>query len=223
MDYLEATERRSTTILLHRKKLRVKRANLGLHYRLSIVLDRWQEARNSRDYENIVALTFAYIALATDQDIEYVEQASLTEIMLAFVSLTALNLAQDDLPFMRMKGRKEEYEYEYGHRALADWVARLSRHYHWTSDYILNKLTPEEAICYMQEAILHDHEYKEFFYRLSDIAYKIVGKGKNARAKYVPFPKPSWMAKKLPKIMVPKTWVPQGNVIQAGDIGKQAD
>ena len=223
MDYLQAIERPSVSILLCGQELKVRRANLGLHYRLSVILDQWQEARRSGDYKNSVALTLNYIALATDRDIEC---ASLSEIMVSFFTLRNLNTPQDDLPFMRMKlrGRKLERNYDYEHRALADWVSRLSEHYGWTAHYVLNKLTPEETICHMQEALIHEYEEKEFLYRLSEVAYKIEGKGKSAKAKFVPFPKPGWMVEKPPAIQVPKkvwkAWVPQGNIIEAGDIGR---
>jgi len=218
MDYLKAIERPSVIILLNGKELRVGRAVLGLHFRLSVIQDQWREAKEGRDYKRMVALTFEYIASATGLDIEW-EEVRLLEVMAAFIALQALNRPMDDLPFMQMRAREGEYGYDYENRALANWVARLAGHYSWTADYVLNELMPEEAACYMQEAIIQDYEDKEFLYRLSEVAYKVEGTGKSARAKYVPFPKPSWMDRKIPKIMVPKTWMPQGNVIEAGDIG----
>lgn len=227
MDYLEAITQRSVTILLNGAELVVRRANLGSHYRLSIILDEWQEARRKKEHHKASELTLAYVALATGLDIKAIETSGISEVMFAFTMLMRLNQAQDDLPFMQIKrrGRREEYEYDYPHRALADWVARLANHYAWTSKYILEQLTPEEAICYMQEMLLQDYEDKEFIYRLSEVAYTYDKGSKKARL--VPFPKPSWMAKKLPTVRIPKSiaakWYPQGNVIEAGDIGRGAD
>jgi len=222
MDFLEAITKRSTSILLNGQEHEVRRATLGLHYRLSMLSDQWQEARRKHDYTQAVGLTFSYVALATDLDIETIKQASPSEILIGFIILLALNRAGDALPFMLVEQSKTEYNYDYENRGLANWVSRLAAHYGWTSAYVLNELTPEEAACYLQEAIIQDYESKEFLYNLSDKSYKIIGKGESARAQHVPFWKPSWMGKKLPKIMVPRSWYPQGNVIEAGDIGRPA-
>ena len=221
MDFLEAITKRSTSILLNGQGLEVRRANLGLHYRLSVILDRWQEARRKHNYGDAVSLTFDYIALATGLDIEAVGQAKPSEVLINFHIFAALNRVSDALPFMLVEKSKAEYDYEYQHRGLASWVSKLSAHYGWTSEYILDKLSPEEAACYLQEALIQDYEDKEFSYRLSEVAYKIEGKGKSARSKYIPFPKPSWMGGKVRKVLIPKAWVPQGNVIEIGDIGRR--
>jgi len=221
MDFLEAITKRSTSILLNGQGLEVRRANLGLHYRLSVILDRWQEARRKHDYKDAVSLTLSYVALATGLDIEAV-QAKPSEVLINFHILAALNRVSDALPFMLVEKSKAEYDYEYQHRGLASWVSKLSARYGWTSEYILDELSPEEAACYLQEALIQDYEDKEFSYRLSEVAYKIVGKGKSARSKYVDFPKPSWMGEKVRKILIPKAWLPQGNIIEAGNIGRPA-
>lgn len=224
MDYLEAITKRSTSILLSGQRLEVRRANLGLHYRLSVILDQWQEASKGKNYRMSVEKTIDYVALATGLDTDAIsQQASVFEIMLGFTMLVALNRPSDVLPFMLVKRSKEEYDYDYKHRGLADWVSTLSAHYGWTSEYVLEHLSPEEATCYLQEALIQDYEDKEFMYRLSEVAYKIEGKGKSARAKYVPFPKPSWMARKIPSLRVPKAWYPQGNVIDASNFGQRAN
>lgn len=220
MDYLEAITQRSTSIPLNGQELEVRRANLGLHYRLSVTLDQWQEARRNLNYGLSVDLTFSYIALATGLDTEEVKQAKPSEILIGFVVLTALNRPSGDLPFMREKRDKVDYDYDYDNRGLAYWVSRLSACYSWTAEHILEGLTPEEAACYMQEVLIKDHEDKEFLYKLSDASVKIVGKGKSARTVPVPFPRPSWMVKKPPKVRMPKSWLPQGVVIEAGDIGR---
>jgi len=222
MDFLEAITKRSTSILLNGQGLEVRRATLGLHYRLSVLSDQWQEARRGRDHKRSSELTLGYVALATGLDIEIVKQAKPSEVLIAFIVLTALNQTSDALPFMLVEQSKTEYNYDYENRGLANWVSRLSAHYGWTSEYVLGELTPEEAACYLQEAIIQDHEDKEFLYSLSDASVKIIGKGEHARAQRVPFPRPSWMAKKLPKIMVPRAWYPQGNVIEAGDLRRPA-
>lgn len=225
MDYLEAITKRSTSILLSGQRLEVRRANLGLHYRLSVILDQWQEANRGKNYRTSVEKTIDYVALATGLDTEAIKkQASVFEIMLGFTMLVALNKPSDVLPFMLVKRSKEEYDYDYKHRGLADWVATLSAHYGWTSEYVLDNLSPEEASCYLQEALIQDYEDKEFAYRLSfDVAYKLEGKGKSARYRYIPFPKPSWMARKIPSFRVPKAWYPQGNVIDASNFGRAND
>lgn len=221
MDFLEAISKRSVSILLNGEELEVRRANLGLHYRLSVVLDQWQEARRNHHYKQAAALTTSYIALATGLDADTVERASIPEILFSFSILVALNRAMDALPFMLVEKSKVEYKYDYQHRGLASWVSLMASHFGWTADYILNDLSPEEAACYLQEAIIQEYDDKEFAYRLSDVAYKLEGKGKNAKAKYIPFPKPSWMGKRIPKLLVPKKWYPQGNVIDASNFGRQ--
>lgn len=223
MDYLKALTQPSVSILLGGKELRVRRANLGLHYRLSMISDQWQEARRTHGHREMVELTYTYITLATGLDIEIIKQASVVEVLFSYTLLISLNRPRGDLPFMRSKPRKDEYQYEYDNRALANWVSILAHHYGWTTKHILDHLTPEEVACYMQEALLQDHEDKEFMYKLSDAAYTTVGKGSSARTKYVPFPRPPWMAKEPPKIRIPKSWIPQGNVIEASDIGRAAD
>jgi hypothetical protein len=223
MDYLEAISRRSVSVFLNGQELEVRRANLGLHYRLSVVLDQWQEARRSKDYSMSIKLTIDYVALATGLDIELVKQARPFDILATLYILIALNKTEDALPFMLIEKSKQKYKYDYDHRGLATWVSRLAGHYHWTADYILDGLSPEAAACYLQEAIIDEHADKEFLYRLSEVAYKLEGKGKNARAKYIPFPQPTWMGKEMPKVRIPKAWLPQGNIIDASTFGQRAD
>jgi hypothetical protein len=223
MDFLEAISERSVSILLNGIELEVRRANLGLHYRLSVVLDQWQEARRGKDYRTSARKTIDYVVLATGLNADAIEQAKVSEILIAFTILVAFNKTMDTLPFMLVEKSKTEHEYEYQHRGLASWVAMIAARYGWTADYILNELSPEEAACYLQEAILQDYEDKEFMYRLSDVAYKLEGKGKSARTKYVPLSKPSWMGKKMPKVFIPKAWLPQGNVIDASNFGGEAN
>jgi hypothetical protein len=224
MDYLEAISRRSISIFLSGQELEVRRANLGLHYRLSVILDQWQEARKGKDYQTSVESTLRYVALATGLDIEAVRQAKPFEVLFNFAILVALNKVEDSLPFMLVEEtKKEKYKYDYEHRGLAGWVSGLAAHYGWTAHYVLNELSPEEAACYLQESIIEDHEDKEFLYRLSEVAYKIEGKGKNAKAKYIPLQKPTWMGKEMPKVRIPKAWVPQGNVIDGSNFGRPND
>jgi hypothetical protein len=223
MDFLEAITKRSVSILLNGQELEVRRANLGLHYRLSVILDQWQEARRNHYHKRAVELTISYVALATGSDIETISKAKPSEVLVAHAVLAALNRASDSLPFMLVERSKTEYQYDYEHRGLASWVAGLAAHYGWTAGYVLEELSPEEAACYLQEALIQDHEDKEFQYKLSEVAYKIEGKGNSARTKLIPFPKPGWMAKKMPAVRIPKTWVPQGNVIDASNFGKPND
>jgi hypothetical protein len=220
MDFLEAISKRSVSILLNGEGLEVRRANLGLHYRLSVVLDQWQEARRNHHHKQASELTIGYIALATGLDTDTVRQASVSEILFAYTVLVSLNRAMDALPFMLIEKSKAEYGYEYQHRGLANWVAEIAARYGWTADYILDELSPEEAACYLQEAIIQEYDDKEFMYKLSEVAYKMEGKGKSAKSRYIPFPKPSWMAQKAPKLLIRKTWYPQGNVIDSSNFGK---
>jgi len=220
MDYLEATLPRFASVLLNGHELRVVRAPLGLHYRLSEIMDRWQDARNASDQVKAAELTFSYVALATGLEDKEVRQASLIEVLASFLLLVNLNRASGVLPFMSTDHPKEEHDYDYKNRGLANWVTILAGQYGWTPQYILEELSPEEAMCYLQEALLQKHGDREFLYRLSEMAYTIEGKGKNARSRYVPFPKEPWMAKKMPKILVPKTWLPQGQVIDASNLGR---
>ena len=82
---------------------------MGLHYRLSVILDRWQEARRKHNYKDAVNLTLDYIALATGLDIEAVGQAKPSEVLISFHILAALNRASDALPFMLVEQSKTDH------------------------------------------------------------------------------------------------------------------
>lgn len=79
----------------------------------------------------------------------------------------------------------------YEGRELAAMVTTLASIFHWTSDYILNVLTYYEACIYMQEALIIEHEVKNWAYMLSQVGYEKQGK------EYVkkPLPDMPWLRK----------------------------
>ena len=161
IDYLEALRLRDATaeITLSGRLFVVRRARLGLHYRLSALT---QELR-------LPAGAGAYVALASGQEAD-VQQASALEIGEAFAALHQLNEFRGTLPVQWPSGRPQaEHPEDYPHRALSAFVALLARAYGWTADHILEGLGPEEAVCYVQEAVVAEHDERAFFWDAADL------------------------------------------------------
>ena len=159
------------TVLLGNENRIVRRARLGLHYRLQAT-------------EDVVA----YISLASGVPEDDVR---LGEIAPAFGAIARMNsrVGLSILEVARSPG-KPKAAYDYPGRGLATIVHDLAHAYGWTADYILDQLTPEEAWCYLQEIHLEEHEQRVWAYNLSDL-------GRDKHGKQKPLRDPPWMSMRI--------------------------
>ena len=96
---------------------------------------------------------------------------------------------------------------EYEGRTVAWIVALLASNFGWTPDYILNELTTYEVSCYVQEALLLNHEQLRWQYSFAgDIGIEKIG------GEYVkkPFPDLPWIVEDK------STVLPKGNPLPPG-------
>lgn len=185
----------------------IPRARLGLHLRLSKILERV-------DYENVgetVKAIQEYLELAG------ADVAGLTGFaqLRALLVLGDLNKLQALLPFLQWTGPEDSKEppYTYPSRAWALWVHKIASRYGWGRNEILN-LWPEEIAIYIQEIILSQYDEAEERRALSQMAYSY-DKATN-KSKFIPLPRPGWMVdKKEPpkKVRMRKDMLPVGNII----------
>ncbi len=161
VDYLEALrlKRAAAEFTLGGRSFTAQRARLYLHYQLRSLL---QEAAGLPPAD----LTSRYVALAAGITVEDVDLGEPSELLTAFMLLADFNRFRGTLPVLWPTGApggggREDYP----NRALASMVTRLSHAYGWEVDHILD-LGPEEAACYLQEAVIIDHQAREFDWRI---------------------------------------------------------
>jgi hypothetical protein len=213
--YLNAIQPHTATINLAGERLVVERARLGLHLLLARVAG-----------EADAALQRADVALAARHVRSYLELAGLgdacahatgAEMFLSFLSLSAFNAPTFLLPFMTQKPGKSPPApaYDYPDRGFAVWVHRLASRYGWTRHYVMNELSPEEVMAYLQEILVSEHYEYEAVRVLSEVAYKY-DKGAK-KMKYRPLPMPAWMAGRTgepKKMRIHKRMLPMGDVVR---------
>ncbi len=210
IDYLRALrlKRATASVTLNGRSLSIPRACLGLHYELQEILVGIGFSRDSGD------AIVRYVAMAAGLPEDDAAGASLQEISQAFSLLVELNRFQGTLPIIAAGATESEDAYSYPNRALASLVARLARAYGWTVDHILEGLGPEEAMCYLQEAVVMLHEEQEFAWNIAGLVDK---DGKKITFPPLRFatPPPLPKSKRPPAPAVPEHMRPTGIVIAA--------
>lgn len=146
--------------MLGGRSFTAQRARLHLHYELRSLL---QQAEGLPPAD----LMFRYVALATGQTEDEIDLAEPSELLEAFGILAELNRFRGTLPVLwPTAGMGNGAREDYPNRALASMVTRLSHAYGWGVDHIL-ELGPEEAACYLQEAVIIEHQEREVEWRMS--------------------------------------------------------
>ena len=197
MNYYEEIKPKQAEVILCGKKLQVLRAGLLLHLELASLpktVDSWVE----------------YIVKASGLTPEIVGGASLDEVGLAYRQLTALNSLHGIFPFMGKGKHTDILDYE--GREAAGLVHQLARAYGWTRHYI-GELQPEEALFYLLEIAVSDHNEREFYYQVGYAGY-------NKQGRKNPFPplRMAWPGKKtkLKKIEMPLSKAQEMGLAPAG-------
>jgi len=153
-----------------------------------------------------------------------VEKLDTLDSLPALSALMNINQIPPKLAWQKYKPPKEKIknaiemipEINYEGRDLAWVVTLLSTVFGWTSYHVLYELTYYEVACYVQEAMLIQHQQQEFQYTLSsEVGVKKVG------SEYVkePYPQLSWavgrprLNPEAPKGKLPAWAAPDGVVI----------
>lgn len=186
--YLDAISDQYITIRLGGRDLVIPRARLGLHIRLSKLVDEFEQAPGCSEIAQAIHRYFE--ALGLD-----ISAAHPVEVLASFAILKQANAWQWSLAFMQEPGAKDKPEaYDYPDRNWSWVVHKLASRYGWTRHYIMD-LWPEEAGAYLQEILVSEMHEAEERHSLSELAYKYDSVSKTSR--YVPIPRPSWMLPKL--------------------------
>ena len=164
IDYLRALELKeaATDITLGGRSYHVRRGRLRRNYALQEALSLCQPGPSLTD------AVISYVALAAQLPERDVGEASAAEVGAAFQSLSELNRFRGTLAVLWSSGSPKPRPEDYPHRSLSSIVTRLARTYGWSDDHILEDLGPEEAICYLQEAEVLEHEERRFDWSLSE-------------------------------------------------------
>lgn len=186
----------------------IPRARLGLHLRLSRILERI----TYEDVQDTSQAIKEYLKLAE------MDTSVLTGLkqLRALLVLSELNRLQTTLAFLEWNGPEDTKEppYTYPSRAWALWVHKLASRYGWGRVEIFN-LWPEEAATYIQEIMLAEYDEADERRGLTELGYKYDKTTKKSR--FIPLPRPGWMMEKpneLPKKMrIRRDRLPVGNII----------
>jgi hypothetical protein len=209
IDYLDALRLKdvAASITLGGHVLSVRRARLGLHYRLQVALG---EIATKGQAPNAI---LAFLQLATGADPEALG-ATLAEALAAVDVLVALNALHGTLPILVATGAQagRRSGEDYPNRALSSIVVRLAHAYGWPVDHIL-ELGPEEAICYLQEAVVIRHEEDEFQWSIAGGVFD--AKGKRQRFPPLRWAPPPGPRRKAPPL--PARLQPQGIIVRGSD------
>lgn len=188
----------------------IPRARLGCHLRLSKIY----EKLTFDDASTISAAIKEYLNLS---GFDRTKTTGLQQVQ-AFLTLSELNRLKTIFAYQMAKGSPDDKEppYTYPGRLWALYIHKLATRYGWTRDDVL-ELWPEEAAAYLQEIMISEYHELDERRSLVELSYK-VEKGTN-QAKFIPTPKPDWMAPKVEKktIRVKRSWLPVGNVIKLSD------
>lgn len=190
----------------------IPRARLGLHLRLSRLL----EKVDFEDTQETIEAIKEYLVSGGVN----IQPLTGLEQLRALVILSDLNRLQTRLPYLQQEGDPESKEppYTYPSRAWALWVHKLASRYGWGRDDIFN-LWPEEAAVYIQEIILAEYDEADERRALSEMAYKY-DKGTN-KSRFIPLPRPGWMVDKIEpvkKLRIRKDMLPVGNIIKLSNL-----
>lgn len=212
--YLTAISPQTATITLGGEPFTVERAPLGLYLLLAREADAADDALRCGDAVEAARCVCAYLSLAGLG--ERLGAATGVELFHAYLALTSLNATLFLLPFMQdfKPGRKVPgVPYDYPDRGFALWVHKLATRYGWSRHYIMNQLSPEEVMCYLQEIMVAEYYEREEARMLSEMAWKYDKGSKTMR--YRPIPMPAWMAGKGERktVRIHRDYLPKGEVI----------
>jgi hypothetical protein len=209
LKYLAFTE--STEVVLGKRRV-VERARLGQHLLLSDLRVEIGKAVERGEADAIVSAVRSYLEAACGP----IPVLSLPVLVDAAEKIWSMNWLRESFAFMQPDPKPQKVQpvapYEYPDRYGALWITTLATEYPWSEAEILD-LVPERAAYYYQEALIRQAEQKEW-------EYIIHGLGHDKNGHYKPLPKPSWMGTK-PKeqiMRIPKTMLPVGLIIRAGDV-----
>jgi hypothetical protein len=167
------------------------------------------------DWEKIESLS-GMVDLVSDG-----HEPELTDLPILLVALSLVNpplpkVAWLDSPDDRRP--KEDIVLEdstdYEGREVAWFVSILASRFGWSHRDILYDMTYAEACCYVQEALIGEHNDREYEYMLAEVGFVKHGD------EYVkePFPELPWRTKRpvrqvVPVMKVPKKFQPDGVII----------
>lgn len=205
--FLDAISDQSITITLNGRGQTLPRARLGLHLKLSKIVQDFEQAPGWLEIAQAIRSYFGLLGVDTTG-------AHPVEILAGFYQLKEDNSWRFSLAFMRepkQAGKPEPYDYP--ERNWAWVVHKLASRYGWTRHYIMD-LWPEEAACYLQEIMVSEANEAEERHSLSELAYKWDSTTKQSH--YQPLPRPEWMVSgsELPKpVKMLKSILPWGQII----------
>lgn len=155
---------------------------------------------------------YSYLSAAFGIPVKKLEKHEWQKTLKLFVESQKL-FPEITIPIIKNapKGGKD-VDWHYPDREWIDYANILAGAYGWTLEYIA-ELGVNEALGLIQEILTDEHLEKEFYYGLSEVAYKY-DKG-TKKSNYVPMKRPYWMnpvAKAPKKYKMLKSMMPVGLV-----------
>jgi len=217
-----------TTVSLGGDVYTIERSRLGKYLELLTQRDRLDEAVEEGEAPNIASGLYEYLRISLpDLDRETFESAPWFEVIQMFADIADINLIPhaDQYAIISVDGGDEsdDVPWDYPGRGGIVWKHLLADAYHWPLNEI-DHLWPEQAVRFLMEIISDDVTDKEFFHRLSELAYEYNQSTK--KSSYRPLRRPLWMVegsevskeekKKSLITKIRRDFLPVGNVIGPG-------
>lgn len=211
--FFDALQRREQEVQGARGSIRVRELGLGAALRfghLRLRLAKLPPATD--DPQERAAAVWQVLELGLEG-----QAVKLEDIPAALRAILEVNAERPALAFQRMPPSGKPLPplpSDYEGREAAWIVAQLAGAFGWSAEHCLEGLTLYQAMCFLQEALLAEHNRQRFAYALSEVGIRKVGDN------YVrdPFPDLPWMsganaAEQKPHRPLPAKFQPSGLVV----------
>lgn len=166
--------------------------------------------------ENVIA----YVSTAFPVCKYVVDRLGWNDLLDLFYGLVKKGSPKLQLPILEPVSESpkdsEEITWDYPDRPRYLWSNIIAREYGWSLEYI-NNLDVDVALALIQEILTDKQLDKEFWWRMSEIAYPY---DKNTKSsKFIELPRPYWMKpkpKEIKMVKIPKALLPVGVIQDAG-------
>lgn len=199
----------------------IERGGLGLHLVLGEIRDKIEQALVDRDLDGVWENLKLYYEWGTGNSIGECE--SFEQFAHSLVLLRQLNTLQEIPPFMESSVRERHQKsvaWDYEGRAAFMVVHLIARTYGWSVEEVVG-LVPEVGFALVNEILVDEQLSQEWEYGLSEVS-RVYDKA-TKRTRFRPLPRPLWMVGRAADLVmnIPKSVLPQGNVVELWDAAKR--
>lgn len=203
---------------------------LGRFFELQQHRDVLVNSLRNKDFEGFIDSVKSIINLQGDFDLS---KSFPVAILVSMMTILSENKLDSEIAFLKpvpdkATEKQKPLGWSYSDRHVASYIHMLSKSYGWTLDEVLN-INPNLAFYLIQEIIFDDFNEKEWYYKLTEFAYKYEEGSKTSS--YVPLPRPYWMREEVYDVVpkkqrMLKSALPFGMIVDTtgmGEYGEKAE